>query len=187
VKPQVPPEKNLPHRTKPPEEFYAHRVYVADIEELSAITRHLSDVIGLKIDSSAVERIARSADGAPLEVLNRLRRVQNYARAKSHDMAITLDIAEEVLKTLPKLGQATKTNADLNKKAAELQLGRKAIPSHVRIEVWRRDDGKCVACGSRKNLEFDHIIPVSKGGSNTARNIELLCETHNREKSAAIQ
>ena len=47
------------------------------------------------------------------------------------------------------------------------------IPSHVRHEVWRRDRGCCTICGSQKNLEFDHIIPVSKGGSNTTRNIQL--------------
>jgi tetratricopeptide (TPR) repeat protein len=64
---------------------------------------------------------------------------------------------------------------------------RAAIPSEVRREVWRRDGGACVKCGSRRNLEYDHIVPVSKGGSNTVRNIELLCETCNRSKSASIQ
>lgn len=60
------------------------------------------------------------------------------------------------------------------------------IPGRVKREVWRRDGGKCVKCGSRDRLEFDHIIPVSKGGSNTTRNIELLCEKCNREKSDII-
>ena len=64
---------------------------------------------------------------------------------------------------------------------------RSVIPSEVRREVWRRDGGKCVKCGSRVKLEYDHIIPVSKGGSNTARNIELLCEVCNRAKRASIQ
>jgi 5-methylcytosine-specific restriction endonuclease McrA len=64
---------------------------------------------------------------------------------------------------------------------------RDAIPSAIRREVWRRDEGKCKKCGSRVNLEYDHIIPVSRGGSNTARNIELLCETCNRSKSDLIQ
>jgi len=63
---------------------------------------------------------------------------------------------------------------------------REPIPEQVRNEVWRRDGGKCVRCGSVRNLEFDHMIPVSKGGSNTARNLQLLCETCNRQKSNRI-
>jgi hypothetical protein len=63
---------------------------------------------------------------------------------------------------------------------------REAIPERVRHEVWRRDRGTCVECGSRGRLEFDHIIPVSRGGANTARNIELRCEPCNRRKGARI-
>jgi hypothetical protein len=63
---------------------------------------------------------------------------------------------------------------------------REPIPERVRHEVWRRDQGRCVDCGSRERLEFDHLIPVSKGGSNTARNIELRCERCNRSKGARI-
>jgi len=64
---------------------------------------------------------------------------------------------------------------------------RPAIPEDVRIAVWRRDEGKCTKCGSRENLEYDHIIPISKGGNNTVRNIELLCEACNRSKRDNIQ
>jgi len=56
---------------------------------------------------------------------------------------------------------------------------REPIPDDVKIFVWRRDQGKCVKCGSTKDLEFDHIIPHSKGGSSTARNIQLLCAVCN--------
>ena len=63
---------------------------------------------------------------------------------------------------------------------------REPIAERVRHEVWRRDRGTCIDCGSRERLEFDHIIPVSKGGSNTARNIELRCETCNHRKGARI-
>lgn len=63
---------------------------------------------------------------------------------------------------------------------------RKRISEEIKTMVWRRDNGRCVKCGSRINLEFDHIIPISKGGSNTVRNIELLCQNCNRSKSNRI-
>jgi len=63
---------------------------------------------------------------------------------------------------------------------------RRRVPQHVKNEVWRRDEGKCAKCGSRLNLEYDHIIPFSKGGSNTTRNIELLCQKCNRKKFNTI-
>ena len=63
---------------------------------------------------------------------------------------------------------------------------RKPIPQKVKDKVWNRDEGECTQCGSNENLEFDHIIPVSKGGANTYRNIQLLCEVCNREKSDNI-
>lgn len=45
----------------------------------------------------------------------------------------------------------------------------RSIPEDVKTYVWRRDQGRCVRCGSQVNIEFDHIIPFSRGGSNTAR------------------
>ena len=57
------------------------------------------------------------------------------------------------------------------------------ISQNVKDKVWNRDGGVCVNCGSMENLEFDHIIPFSKGGANTYRNIQLLCEQCNRQKS----
>jgi len=61
------------------------------------------------------------------------------------------------------------------------------ISSSIKREVWRRDNGKCVECGSQERLEYDHIIPFSKGGSNTARNIQILCERCNRTKHNKIK
>jgi 5-methylcytosine-specific restriction endonuclease McrA len=62
------------------------------------------------------------------------------------------------------------------------------IPTQVKIEVWKRDKGKCVLCGNRENLHFDHIVPFSKGGTSLlAKNIQLLCATHNLLKHDKIE
>ena len=60
---------------------------------------------------------------------------------------------------------------------------RRVIPTPVKIQVWRRDGGKCVRCGSTDNLHFDHDLPYSKGGTSlTAANVQLLCMRHNLQK-----
>ena len=73
-----------------------------------------------------------------------------------------------------------RTNTDVK------SVDRQPIPDDVQIFVWNRDGGKCVKCGSQEKLEYDHIIPFSKGGNNTARNLQLLCEECNRKKSNTI-
>ena len=65
---------------------------------------------------------------------------------------------------------------------------RRVIPSPVKLEVWSRDKGRCAKCGANDGLHFDHIIPFSKGGSSeTAANVQILCERHNLEKSDSIE
>jgi len=68
----------------------------------------------------------------------------------------------------------------------ESDLNREPIPKEVLDRVWNRDGGKCVKCGSQEKIEFDHIIPFSRGGSNTYRNLQILCEQCNRGKSNNI-
>ncbi|MCA9288566.1 MAG: HNH endonuclease [Phycisphaerales bacterium] len=64
--------------------------------------------------------------------------------------------------------------------------GRPTIPDDVKNAVWRRDQGQCVQCGSNRDLECDHVIPLSLGGSSSARNLQLLCQSCNRRKSDTI-
>jgi hypothetical protein len=65
---------------------------------------------------------------------------------------------------------------------------RRLIPSSVKQEVWKRDQGRCVECGATDELHFDHVVPFSKGGTSlTAANVQLLCARHNLKKSAHIQ
>ena len=60
------------------------------------------------------------------------------------------------------------------------------ISRDVRQTVWRRYGGRCADCDATDYLEFDHIIPVAKGGSNSEANIQLLCRRCNNKKSDKI-
>lgn len=66
------------------------------------------------------------------------------------------------------------------------QRDSRSIPQEVKAQVWQRDGGKCVECGSGHYLEFDHVIPLSRGGATSASNLQILCRSCNRTKGARI-
>ena len=65
---------------------------------------------------------------------------------------------------------------------------RRLIPTAVKLEVWKRDGGKCAVCGATDELHFDHVVPFSKGGTSlVAANVQLLCARHNLSKHDRIE
>jgi hypothetical protein len=61
------------------------------------------------------------------------------------------------------------------------------IPAEAKRAVWTRDGGCCrwpVAsggvCGSTTRLEFDHVVPVARGGASTVANLRVTCRFHNQ-------
>ena len=65
------------------------------------------------------------------------------------------------------------------------------IPRGLRHEVFKRDNYTCQECGATKEdgakLHIDHIIPVSKGGTDELDNLQTLCDKCNLNKSNLIQ
>ena len=63
---------------------------------------------------------------------------------------------------------------------------RRAISGKTRQNVLMRDNYTCQICGATvkdgAKLEIDHLVPVSKGGTNDENNLQVLCQQCNREK-----
>jgi len=61
------------------------------------------------------------------------------------------------------------------------------VPTATRKYVFHRGQYCCDyispinghKCGSRFQVQLDHIVPVAKGGGNNPENLRLLCRTHN--------
>lgn len=60
------------------------------------------------------------------------------------------------------------------------------IPRKMMMRIVRRDNYTCQECGKHlkdDEIEFDHIIPISRGGSSEEHNMRLVCYDCNRKKS----
>jgi 5-methylcytosine-specific restriction endonuclease McrA len=63
----------------------------------------------------------------------------------------------------------------------------------VKRAVVKRDGGRCTfvgedrrRCGRCKLLQFDHVIPVAKGGKTTEENLRLRCRRHNQLEAERV-
>ena len=66
---------------------------------------------------------------------------------------------------------------------------RKTIKRALRLAVYERDDFTCQYCGlhgDEGELQIDHIIPVSRGGTNDINNLVTSCATCNKKKGAKL-
>ena len=64
------------------------------------------------------------------------------------------------------------------------------IPRDVMLKVVRRDGQVCSVCRTNvpdDEIEFDHIIPHSRGGPTHTENIRVLCRTCNRKKRDCLK
>jgi len=103
---------------------------------------------------------------------------ENLSRGEVHALLVSRDMRER-----RKVDRAV---AMLQRSESTPRRGREHIPDDVKQFVWQRDRGRCTNCGATTDLEFDHVIPVSMGGSSTERNLQLLCASCNGMKAAGL-
>lgn len=153
-----------------------HRFQTYSSQQVQEIVRRQASQLLIEIEDRAASAIAERSDGLPSVALWLLRRMRDFADVTSSGR-ITKDVVRSALAVI---------ELDECNQQEIVDRRRQMISDETKTFVWQRDKGGCVTCGSRERLEFDHIIPVARGGSNTARNIQLLCEACNRKKGARI-
>jgi 5-methylcytosine-specific restriction endonuclease McrA len=122
---------------------------------------------------------------------------KNERRTESPSARITLSAKRLIDNSKYSYGDAIEYFAfALLNKSTELVIEDNQIPTKtyfrnnlsgkVRQDVLMRDNYTCQICGATVDdgvkLEIDHIIPVSKGGTNDENNLQVLCQQCNREK-----
>lgn len=52
----------------------------------------------------------------------------------------------------------------------------------LRTTVFKRDNYTCRSCNRKDNLTVDHIVQLSRGGTNNLENLQTLCKYCHEEK-----
>jgi hypothetical protein len=79
--------------------------------------------------------------------------------------------------------------AEYATETAEFRKRGRHISFTTQVRVVRRDNYTCQHCGKHLRdfeVEFDHIIPISRGGSSEEHNLRLTCFLCNREKGDSV-
>lgn len=122
----------------------------------------------------------------PQTTHDKLRRAQELLghSVASGDIAQVLDRALDALIAQLERKRFAATDAPRLPRGAS---DSRHISAHVRREVWKRDGGRCTftgpdgrRCASRRDLEYDHVKPVARGGDSTTNNLRLRCRGHNQ-------
>ena len=156
------------------------------IDELKRIIIDYAVKSETAIEHAAAVRIAERSRGTPRTAKMLLDRCRSdltttLNRPLRQSDRISVAMVEETVSGIAETGGVDDEICEGDGRNA-----RRSISDETKVFVWRRDAGKCAKCGSNENLEYDHIIPWSQGGSNTARNLQLLCEACNRSKGGNL-
>jgi len=117
---------------------------------------------------------------------DKLRRAQELLghQIPSGDLAAVLERALDAL--IPQL-EKKKFAATTRPTNPRQTTSPRTIPANVKRAVRDRDKGQCTfvsesgrRCEARSPIEYDHIVPVARGGRSTVDNLRLRCRAHNQ-------
>jgi len=75
-----------------------------------------------------------------------------------------------------------KVNAETHVRRARLAGAEGVYTVEDIARITKAQGGKCACCRKRRKLTVDHIVPITKGGSNWPTNIQMLCGPCNSGK-----
>jgi len=159
------------------ERYFANRFFSVSAQSYPVSEEDINQLIwALVFFFPAYDSYIQISKGEPVRFLALI--------AKANDFLDSLQ--EEPAKDSTVAGQSS-VDHGLQHGAAQLAAQRVRVMPALRWQVFQRDRWKCVACGRGSHddviLHVDHILPRSRGGTDSLENFQTLCDRCNIGKS----
>jgi 5-methylcytosine-specific restriction endonuclease McrA len=167
------PERSRAYREKNKERLKAYRQAFRIANSEMIHQRDHDRYIANPEPKRARERARHARNPAIKRMNERARRIAKPDQWKAEASAWRAKNYQRI-KGYQKISKARRRTAQGNFTAAEWR------------DLCARYGNKCLACGSEGPLTVDHVIPISKGGTNDITNLQplcLSCNLHKHEKT----
>jgi 5-methylcytosine-specific restriction endonuclease McrA len=114
----------------------------------------------------------------------RLTNMQGVRKASKQDVFQEKQI-KRLIERINEKSNGRYNDEEIWKSICRVERGR--VTNKVRFAIYHRDNYRCKNCGkAAKNLEIDHIYPISRGGKSNYNNLQTLCRECNELKSNRV-
>jgi len=159
-------------------------------------------VLAVDTGGRKAEICSRECGNEVQRIASRVKYIENFTSPPCKMCGCDINIQPGERRRLCEPCQS-KAKASGRSKARAMRRARKkavACESFDPYEIFTRDNWKCQLCGIvtlkkydpstparlAKSPTLDHVIPLSKGGSHTSSNTQLLCSKCNTAKGAKV-
>lgn len=133
-----------------------------------------------EIDKIADERLTSHEDfNRKMEHISQMRKFGFFDADKIHYLMSQLRIS---LKNYIRWKEYNSTKAVKRRKANGY-----TSKENVREWVFTAYGENCLKCGSKDDIQLDHIVPINEGGKNELSNLQPLCKSCNVSKGTKIE
>lgn len=151
------------------------------------------------LDINAKSRAWRAANREHVARANKAWRAANVDRCRALTADWRRNNAQRMIEQRREYYQRNKTAIIARTQEHHHYRRANRVGHYTRLDlqdIWVKQGGLCVGCGSRflwslgedkyVKCTIDHIIPVSRGGTNWPSNLQLLCSPCNDSKGAKL-
>lgn len=108
---------------------------------------------------------------------------QNYAKNADYRRKYAANYRVE---NLDSVREMARRGAKIRNERLKTSRANGRLTTSQKLEFVAKHGYVCMCCGKTEAITFDHVVPISKGGTDSIENMQLLCVSCNSSKGSNV-